>query len=195
MSFKKTLAGALPFAHLLSNGPRAARAENDDDERKRRDDESDEDYAKRMDDLDEKERAADEKEKEDARRAEEEKEKEDARRAATEDGEDGDDESDDAKKAARATERARCARILAHGINIGAARQAGVFAFDTKMSSKAAIAALDAANADSRQGRGGLARRMEGTSMPKPGAGGAAASGPTLAQRIVQAGKVRRGEA
>lgn len=191
MSFRKTLAGAAqPFAALLSNKPRAARAEQDD-ERDKRDDESDEDYAKRMDDLDKDEKAAEEKEKEDARKAAEEKDKEEARRAAAED-DDGDDESDDAKKASRAQERARCARIMAHGINIGAARQAGVFAFDTKMSSKSAIAALDASQADAPR-RSTLGDRMSHVQTPIPGAGGTVGA-PSVAQQIVAAGKKRRGE-
>lgn len=205
MTFRTALAGAAqPFAALLSNKPRAARAENtpEDDERKQMDGESDDDYAKRMDKLDEDEKAADEKEKEDARRAAEEKEKEDARRAAAEDGDDGDDEGDDAKKAARATERARCARIIAHGINIGATRQAGVFAFDTKMSSKAAISALNASIADTPAQpyrRATVADRMTHVATPNIGSGGSSATGgagaPTLAQQIVLAGKKRRGEA
>lgn len=193
MSLKKTLAGAMPFAHLLSNGSRAARAE--DNERDQRDGESDDDYAKRMEELDEKERAEEERKEDEARRAEEERKEEEARRAAAEDGDDGDDESDDAKKAARATERARCARIIAHGINIGAASQAGVFAFDTKMSSKAAIAALDAAKAAGGGARrSSLDDRMSRTQTPNPGAGGQA-SAPTLAQQIVMANKRRLGEA
>ncbi|WP_175829711.1 hypothetical protein [Burkholderia cepacia] len=192
MSFKKTLAGAMPFAHLLSNG-RAAKAE--DDERKQREGESDEDYATRMEELDEKER-----EEEEARRAEKEREEEEARRAAAEDGEDGDDETDDAKKASRATERARCARIMAHGISIGQPAQAGVFAFDTKMSSKVAIAALDAGQAAAPQsrrasGRMSLGDRMGSTTIPNPGASAVAAGAPSLADQIVAAGKKRRGEA
>lgn len=184
MSLKKTLAGAMPFAHLLSNGRAAGAAEND--ERKQRADESDDDYAKRMEELDEKE--------EEARRAEQERKEEEARRAAAEGDDDGDDETDDAKKASRAAERTRCARIVAHGIKIGAVRQAGVFAFDTKMSSKAAIAALDASRADAAPRRSGLADRMATMSVPNPGAGGAAAAAPSLADQIVAAGKKRRGE-
>ncbi|WP_433693225.1 hypothetical protein [Paraburkholderia phenoliruptrix] len=191
MSLKKTLAGAMPFAHLLSNGSRAARAE--ENERDQREGESDDDYAKRMEELDEKERAEEERKEEEARRADEERKEEEARRAAGEDGDDGDDESDDAKKAARAKERSRCARIIAHGINIGAAAQAGVFAFDTKMSSKAAIAALDAARASTPK-RGGLSDRMASTTTPNPGAGGASGSAPSLAQQIVMANKKRLGE-
>lgn len=185
----KTLAGALSFAQLLSpaRAPLAAARAEEDDERKQREDESDEDYARRMEEMDDQE--------EEARRAEEEKEKEDARRAAAEDDDDGDDETDDAKKAARAAERARCARIVAHGIKIGAVRQSGVFAFDTKMSSQAAIAALDAGKADTpAPKRTGLADRMATTRVPNPGAEGSGAA-PSLAQQILLADKKRRGQA
>lgn len=194
MSLKKTLAGAMPFAHLLSNGSRAARAE-EDDERKQREGEADDDYAKRMEELDEKERAEEEerKKEEEARRAEEERQK--AEDEGGDEGmEDGDEEEEASKKAARARERTRCARIIAHGIKIGAVRQAGVFAFDTKMSSKAAIAALNASSADGVSQRPSLASRMAATPVPNPGASSAAAA-PTLAQQIVLAGKKRRGEA
>lgn len=194
MSLKKTLAGVAPFAHLLSRAG-AARAESEDDERKQREDESDEDYAKRMEDLDEKERAE-----------EEEREREQARaRGESNDvdgddteAEDGDDETDDAKKAARATERARCARIMAHGIATGNVKQAAVFAFNTKLSSVAAIQALGAANAAAPQTqpiarRPTLDERMSRVRTPNPGneTHGAA---PTLAEQIIAAGKMRRGE-
>lgn len=195
MSLKTTLAA--PFASFLSKGPRAARAEDapDDGERKQRDGESDDDYAKRMDELDEKENAEQDRKDEEARRAEQDRKDEEARQAAAAD-DDGDDETDDAQKAARAAERARCARIVAHGINIGATRQAGVFAFDTKMSSKAAISALNAGRADTPQAarKPGLAERMAAAAVPNPGAGGAAGQ-MTTAQQIVLAGKKRRGEA
>jgi hypothetical protein len=196
MSLKKTLAGAMPFAHLLSKGSRAARAEDQqDDERKQRDGESDDDYAKRMEELDE----------EDARKAEEERKKEEeAQRRADNGGNDvdGDDadaedqEDDEDAKAARARERTRCARIVAHGIKIGAVRQAGVFAFDTKMSSAAAIAALNAGRLDSparAAQKPGLRERMSTVSAPIPGGTGGAAA-PSLAEQIVMAGKKRRGE-
>ncbi|WP_017918052.1 hypothetical protein [Burkholderia gladioli] len=196
-----------PFASFLSNPPRAAGARIEegggDDERKQRDGESDEDYAKRMEELDEKERAEqEEKEKEAAaRRAEEEREREEAERRAAAEGDDDseDDDGDDATaSAARQRERVRCARIMAHGIKLGRARQAGVFAFDTKMSSRAAIAALNAGAEDApAQPRraSGLSSRMASTTIPTAGAGGAAPKAPSLAEQIVQAGKIRRGEA
>lgn len=201
-----------PFASLL-NLPRAAAASvaaaRAEDEREKRDDESDEDYAKRMEELDEKERAeereqrADESDEDYAKRMDkldrEEEEEEQARRAAAEgDDEDGDDEGDGAKKAARTLERARCARIIAHGVRIGAVRQAGVFAFDTRVSSKAAIAALNAAMSDDAAKprapkRESLASRMADAKVSNPGAGGGAKA-PSLAEQIVAAGKKRRGE-
>lgn len=197
-----------PFASFLSNAPRAAGARiedggGDDDERKQRDGESDEDYAKRMEELDEKERAEqEEKEKEAAaRRAEEEREREEAEQRAAAEGDDDseDDDGDDATaSAARQRERVRCARIMAHGIKLGRARQAGVFAFDTKMSSRAAIAALNAGAEDApAQPRraSSLSTRMASTIIPSAGAGGVTPKAPTLAEQIVQAGKKRRGEA
>ena len=96
---------------------------------------------------------------------------------------------------ARAAERARCARIVAHGLRLGVVRQAAVFAFDTGMSSKAAVAALDAGRADQTPpARRGLSERMQATTVPNPGSGGGGGQ-MTLAQKIVAAGKKRRGEA
>lgn len=199
-----------PFASFLSNAPRApgARIEDgggDDDERKQREGESDDDYAKRMEELDEKERAEqEEKEKEAAaRRAEEEREREEAEKRAAAEGDDdseddGGDGGDANASAARQRERVRCARIMAHGIKLGRARQAGVFAFDTKMSSRAAIAALNAGAEDApAQPRraSSLSSRMASTSIPSAGAGGVTPKAPSLAEQIVQAGKKRRGEA
>ncbi|WP_070106485.1 hypothetical protein [Burkholderia plantarii] len=200
-----------PFAAFLSNRPQAAGARlegeggGDDDERKQRDGESDEDYAKRMDELDEKERAEEEerKKEEDARRAEEERKKEeDAKRAAAEgddDSEDDDGDGADAKAAAaRQRERVRCARIMVHGIKLGRARQAGVFAFDTKMSSRAAIAALNAGVEDAPSAprrASGLSSRMATTNIPTAGAGGDAPRAPSAAERIIHANKRRLGEA
>jgi len=190
---KKSLTA--PFASLLGiNRSRAARAEDtpDEDERKQRDGESDEDYARRMEELDE--RLEDEDQEEDDKPDAEGDEDEPG--AEGDEPDDADEETDSAKKAARAAERARCARIIAHGIKIGAVRQAGVFAFDTKMSSKAAIAALNAGRADARPARpkSGLTSRMNTLHVPNPGAGGAGGE-MSLAQKIIMAGKKRRGEA
>ncbi|WP_321865716.1 hypothetical protein [Paraburkholderia tropica] len=190
MALKKTLAGVAPFASLLSKA-RGAKAE--ENERDQREGESDDDYAKRMEELDEKE--------EEARRAEEERKEEEARRAAAEDDDDGDDETDDAKKAARAAERTRCARIIAHGIANGQVEQASALAFNTTMSSGAAALVLDAgkravaAAAPQRASRPTLDERMAHARPTNPGNGAPAAAAPTMAEQILMAGKIRRGEA
>ncbi|WP_205182668.1 hypothetical protein [Burkholderia sp. LMG 13014] len=194
MSLKKTLAGVAPFAHLLSRAG-AARAESEDDERKQRENESDDEYAKRMEELDEKERAEqEEREREEARAR---GEGNDIDGDDTE-AEDGDDETDDAKRAARAAERARCARIIARGIANGNVEQAAVFAFNTKMSSATAAQALGAAKAVAPKAapvarRPSLDERMAHVRTPNPGNETHAAT-PTLAEQIIAAGKMRRGE-
>lgn len=142
MSIRTLAARGLSFAHLAGLSSRAARAENEDDERKQRDGESDEDYAKRMEELD--------KEEEKARKAEEERKEEEARRA--EDNEDDDPSAEDdeeemrgksAAARARRRERARCAAIFA---SPAAARNpvlAANLAFTTEMSRRSAIAMLE----------------------------------------------------
>lgn len=206
MTLKKALAGVAPFAHLLSRaGSRvgAASAEQEDDERKQREGESDDDYAKRMEDLDEKEKAEEEKRKEeDAKKAK----KADDVDGDDADMEDGDDETDDAKKAARATERSRCARIIAHGVVTGNVEQAAKFAFNTRMSSAEAISLLGdgaaaaapaapAAVAPVAPKRMTLDERMAHARPANPGASASQAAEPTLAEKILAAGKMRRGEA
>lgn len=76
MSIRTLAARGLSFAHLAGLTSRAARAENEDDERKQREGESDDDYAKRMEELDE--------EEEKARKAEKERKEEEARKAEEE---------------------------------------------------------------------------------------------------------------
>lgn len=162
------LASAMPFAHFLGlPAATAARAEDDDDDRKQRDGESDDDYAKRMEEQDKKDE-----ESRSARGEGDDPEDPDAEDDEDDDAdmEDGDDEDkkDDketGKRAGRAQgarqcERARCAAIVAAGIKAGAVNQACVFAFDTTMTSKQAIAALGAAALDKPKGRAGLADRM-----------------------------------
>jgi len=184
---KKSLVA--PFASLLGLGrARAEDPSNDDDERKQREDESDADYAKRMEELDDKENAA---------RADDEDTDDEASRAESEDGDD-DDKKDDKEKAARAQERTRCARIIAHGVKIGAVNQAGVFAFDTTMSAASAISALNAGRADAGTAakKPSLTERMAGARTPNPGASaGGSGAQLTVAEQIVLAGKKRRGEA
>jgi hypothetical protein len=204
------LASAMPFAHYL--GLARAEESTEDDERKQREGESDDEYAKRMEEMDEKEeeaRRAEEEEKEKARKAEEE-EREKAKKAKKAedendvDGDDADmeeDEEDDKRegraKGARQRERIRCARIVAEGIRLGRTKQACVFAFDSTLSSAAAIAALNAAALDATAQpaarRPSIDERMSKVVTPNPGAnsGRAPSADPSknLADRIVAAGE------
>jgi hypothetical protein len=154
MSIRTLAARGLSFAHLAGLSSRAARAENEDDERKQRDGESDEDYAKRMEELDNEEekarKAEEERKEEEARKAEEQRKEEEARRA--EDNKDDDPSAEDdeeemrgksAAARARRRERARCAAIFA---SPAAARNpvlAANLAFTTEMSRRSAIAMLE----------------------------------------------------
>ena len=170
MSNLKKLAGVLPFAHLLGikaesdqqddeqkkkedEAKRAdwAKKAETDDERKQKEGESDEDYASRMEEMDEEE------EKKAKSKAEE---GEEEAKADEQDGSDG----EEAK-----AERSRCAKIMAHGIKHGNAAQAGVFAFNTRMSVNAAIAALTAGASMSPAKGPGLGQRMASVSVAKVG--------------------------
>lgn len=214
MSKLTKLASAMPFAHYLGLSGHASAAAADD-ERKQRDDESDEDYAKRMEELDDEEdearKAEEEEEKEKAKKAEEDKRKEDEARKAKKaedendmDGDDADmedDEEDDKRagraKGARQRERVRCARIVAEGIKLGRVKQACVFAFDSRLSSGAAIAALNAADLDAptqaAARRPSIDDRMARVVTPNPGANGGRApnadAAKSVADRIVAAGE------
>ena len=201
----KSLA-AVPFAHLLGIGARAESEDGDnkdreekekewavkaesDPEREREEDESDAEYAARMEEMDE----AEEREKSDEEDEEDEDEKKGhakSKARADDDGDDADAEGEDDKKhEARRAERARCARIIAAGIKVGAVHQACVFAFDTGMSSRAAVAALQVSKLDAK---GGLAGRMASTSLPTLGAGGAPAAGSHEGRAAQQAASIIR---
>ncbi|MBB5462882.1 hypothetical protein [Paraburkholderia sp. Cpub6] len=199
------LASAMPFAHFLGM-PSAAASRAEDDERKQREGESDDDYAKRMEEEDKKD--------EDARKAEQDKKDEEARRAEEGD-DDADAEADDkddkeeGKRAGRAgaarqRERVRCAAIVAEGIKLGSVKQACSLAFDTSMTAAQAVGVLAAAAAD-RAGDANAAapvprrvpsidERMAKVVTPNPGASTPAAAAPSLADQILAAGKMRRGE-
>lgn len=168
----KKLAATVPFAHLLGIRAESNPDETDeerqeredqearraqwskkaetDDERKQKDDESDDDYIKRMEKMDE----------------DEEKE---ARSASGSDDDEGMEDEDEDAKAVRSSERARCARIIAHGIKNGCVNAAATLAFDTSMTSKQVIATLRAAKIDSGAGRAGLGSRMAAVVVPHVG--------------------------
>lgn len=163
---------------------RAARAEDEnDDERKKRDDESDEEYAARMAKLD----------------AEPDGDGDDNETP----GADAPDDREKCEAQARTAERARCAAIMAYGIQTGCVRQAGVLAFDTDMTAEQAKATLDASLADRPSGGSSrLAQRMQALQVPNPGPATPApaaddpqAHAKAMADQIIRAGMKRRGEA
>jgi hypothetical protein len=187
---------AVPFAHLLgitraeSDQPddkeesdemkakRASWAEKaeDDPDRKQREGESDDDYAKRMEEMDDEEAKAEGKDVPD------------------------DDAEDEETKAIRRDERARCAKIIAHGIKNGCVNQAGVFAFDTSMTVAQATAALSASRLDGKKGTS-LAQRMTsvdvpvvGADAPQPDSSSPHAQAKAVADRIIAAASRARGE-
>ncbi|MCR4532464.1 hypothetical protein [Acinetobacter venetianus] len=173
---KKTMQQAAPFASYMKltaedqrsdEEEQARRAEKEeewakkaetDPDREQMEDESDEDYAARMEELDEEEKAEGE----------------------IKDDPEAEDEKDDEKaKAIRASERKRCARIIANGIKAGNVHQAAVFAFDTNLTASQAISAMSAAKMDAPSG-GGLGRRMQG--VQNHNIGGNAGTHPAAAQ-------------
>jgi hypothetical protein len=211
-AMSRIAAAAMPFAQLLGlskaaeeeDGKKAKRAE-EEDEQARAEEECEEEDEKDKDDKDDKKgKKSKRAEEEDggsddgdmqSERAEEEddddgdeKEKGKGRKAKSK-GESSEDEEDDEngneKSAARVSvrrERARCAKIIMHGINTGRVRQAGVLAFDTDLSVKAAIATLDAGNPDKPENmqRASLAERMAETQVPNVGADSGAKTPPGI---------------
>lgn len=156
---KKTMQQAAPFASFMGlhledqrkDDEKAKRAEKEeewakkaetDPDREQLEDESDDDYAARMEEMDEEEKAEGE---------------------IIEPDPDAEEDEDDEKpnaKAARASERKRCARIIAHGVKAGNVHQAAVFAFDTNLTASQAISAMNAAKMAAPSG--GLGGRMQG---------------------------------
>lgn len=201
MNLKKMTA-ALGFAHLLGL-PAAAAARVEDDDKKKdpdADDGDDDESAARADD-DDSEDDKDEKKDKSAKAEDDDgddDEKKDGQKASKAD--DGDDSDDDGKeKAARKSERARCAAIFASPAAGARPDMAAHLAFNTGMSSKAAVEMLGVAAAGSAPAARGLASRMANVGIPNVGAGapvGKSATGASsVANMIVEAGKKRRGEA
>lgn len=213
MTIRKKLSAAMPFAQLFGISPRAEeedddkekskrarRAEEDDKEKDEEEDDKKGRKAKRAEDDDDNKEDEDDKK---SRRAkgESEDDKEDdgkkgrkAKRAEDDDEDMEDDEDDEDKKDAKskkaivAQERARCARILAHGLKTSNPEQACVFAFDTNMSADAAISALSVARSVGAR-VGSLGERMKDANVTHAGAsGGEDSSGVSpIAQKIIAA--------
>lgn len=219
------VAAAMPFAQLLGL---AKRAEDDEDSKRGRraeeedGDDKDEKVGRAEDDERDDEASSARADEEDGDGDEEEAEEEDSeegddkdgkksrkaksKRAEDEEEEDGGDDGDEEGRKAKSArgairrERARCAKIIAHGVAVGSVRQACVLAFDTGMGVKAAIASLNACKADTASAaapRAGLHERMAAAGVPNVGAGSEGGAPPTMtkvAAAIIAAGEKARGE-
>lgn len=195
------ITAALGFAHLLGlPAAAAARVDGDKDDKK---DEQDPGADDGDDDEDAKADESDKDDKKDAKAGaddgqepDDEKDEKAKSKAGADDGDDEDDS--DKEKAARKSERARCAAIFASPSAGSRPDMAAHLAFNTGMSSKAAVGMLDAIAAGSGAAPRGLASRMAGTSIPNVGASAPAGKQATgaagAAQMIIDAGKKRRGE-
>ena len=194
---KKAATKALPFASLMGiraedggdNKPaeetqdekqaRWAKLAEEDPDREQAEGESDEDYAARMEEMDNDEQAS--------------------RAEGGDDGDNPDEKKDDEAKAVKA-ERARCAKIVAHGLKNNCAFQAATLAFDTGLSANEAIATMKASQLDGRAAGGGLGSRMATVATPSLGSGSQAQnnSGKSrdqlAAESIVKAAAAARGE-
>lgn len=171
------------FAHLL--GISAARAEESDEDRKKREDEE--------------AKAADEERKEGE--TDEEYEKRTGKKAKKAEGDDdeADAEEDEKKeKAVRANERARCAAIFACAEAGTRPDMAAHLAFQTDMSAQAAVEMLRVSAAGAPR-KTALAERMAQEQAPNVGSeGGEAAadanSAKAIAARIIASAAAVRGE-
>ena len=126
----------------------AKKAESDPD-REQAEDESDDDYATRMEEMDD----------------EEEQAKTKAEGEIKDDPEAEEEKDDEKAKALRTSERVRCAKIVAYGIQSGNVNQSAVLAFDTNLSATQAISTMKAARMDIGSGNNNaLGNRMKGVS-------------------------------
>jgi hypothetical protein len=192
MAKAKQPARAFSFAHLLGRaGVRADDGNDTEDEMKQGEDESDEDYAKRMEEEDNKQRDG-ESDADYAKRMEE-KDKD-----VGDDDDNTDDADDEKEKAGAVEERARCAAIFACSAAATRPDVAAHLAFQTDMSSAAAIGMLNTFAAGGAPAKQSLASRMANVRVPVVGASAAAAAAnpaAAAAAAILAAGRKRRGEA
>jgi hypothetical protein len=185
-----TLASRIPFAHLL--GVKAADNIDDDEKKKREDAKAEDEDKDKPDGKAEDDKPGDDDTEKDKRDAKGSKSK------ASDDGEDDDEDKEKKEQAVRASERARCAAILAHGIKTGAVRQACAYAFDTGMSAAVAVATLDATAEDRKPAGSTLADRMAGVVAPsvRPEASQLDKSDPkAIAAGVIASARRARGEA
>jgi hypothetical protein len=127
----------------------------------------------------------------------EDEEDDDAAKSEDGDDNDGDDEKDAKSKRAAKAERTRGARIMSAGFRLGRGKEAAVLAFDTGLSSSAAISILNAQGAvqPQRKPTASLRERMNTEPGPRRVEGKQAADANTAAEKILAAGRKRRGEA
>lgn len=205
---RSRMTAAATFAHLLGFAKHAEDSDDEKDKARRAEDGGDDDdkddpkgsKAKRAEDDDLEDDDDDKKARKAKGEGDDPDDKDDpkGRKAKRAEGDDDDPDAEDdddqggpkSIKAAVAKERARCAQIMAHGLNSGNAEQAGVFAFDTNMTATAAINALNAAGSVSGRG-GNLKERMAAANVKNVGAGGdgsgESSSLSPIAQKIIAA--------
>jgi murein DD-endopeptidase MepM/ murein hydrolase activator NlpD len=213
-----------PFEHLAArlNLTSAKKAEDDEDKKKdaKADDEGDDSKdkakkskkAKNEDDErgDEEEKLSAEKEEEDDGDKEDKKSKKSKSKSKASDDDKKDDDKDD-KKEARAAERERIREIV-DSKEAAASNDALFYALDLALNTDqdastalvglrafnralgAAEAAVQKIATASVSTRGALAQRMSQSPNPDLGVDGSGGSEPTLAEKIIMAGKKRRGE-
>ena len=199
-----------PFAFL----GRSAAAEDDDKDDKNKskskaeekDDEDDDKKDKKDDDAKSKSKskAEDSDDEDDKKKDDEDDDKARSKKAKSKasDDDDDDDKGTDAK-AARARERGRIRAILTSPAGQADPVAAAHVALDTGMPRADAIAMLSAMQLSrdamgggaSAVGRDRLSTRMEGVPNAEVGADGGRGGRPTMADRIIAAGKKARGEA
>ena len=158
-----------------AKGKSKSKAENDDE------DDKDDDKKKKKDDDEDDDKA---------------KSKKDAKGKAEDD-----DDTSASVKAARARERGRIRAILVSEAGQADPVAAAHIALDTDMPRDQAIGMLAAMSVSraalggSAPSRAGLGDRMSDIPNPTVGADGGSSAGPTMAERIIAAGKKARGEA
>jgi hypothetical protein len=211
--FQKPATGGAPvspFAHLASRlnltGTTAAAKKAEDDEKDKKDAKNEDDERGDEDDKEKKEaakkKAKEEKEEEDAKKA---KEAADKKKAA-DDEKDKDEKDDEKNSKARAAERSRI-KLIVDSLEAAESDDALHLALDlalnTDQDTSICLVNLRAFNRAVRKApkaeisgaaRDQLRERMAVSPKPDIGVDGDGGREPTLAEKIIMAGKKRRGE-